>query len=122
MTTTRGGAERVELFRGQDRLWYFRRVAANNEVVADSEGYQNRADAVATAARLFPDVNVWIQDQGEWRKTMSVSEDELPEKTGAIEDEELLDPQPEPEQPEGATEDGPDPTIGPAEDDAEDEG
>jgi len=122
MTTTRGGAERVELFRGQDRLWYFRRVAANNEVVADSEGYQNRADAVATAARLFPDVNVWIQDQGEWRKTMSVSEDELPEKTGAIEDEELLDPQPEPEQPEGAEEDGPDPTIGPAEDDAEDEG
>ena len=118
----RGGSDRVELFRGRDRLWYFHRVAANNEVVADSEGYQNRADAIATAVRLFPDVNVWIQDQGEWRKTMSVSEDELPEKTGAIEDEELLDPQPEPEQPEGATEDGPDPTIGPAEDDAEDEG
>jgi len=122
MTTTRGGAERVELYRSpQDRLWYFRRVAANNEVVADSEGYQNRADAIVTAHRLFPDVATWINDGGVWMSDM-VSEDDLPEKTGAIEDEELLDPQPEPEQPEGAEEDGPDPTIGPAEDEAEDEG
>jgi len=113
----RGGSDRVELFRGRDRLWYFHRVAANNEVVADSEGYQNRADAVATAVRLFPDVNVWIQDQQEWRQIMSITEDELPERTDVIADEELLDPQPEPEA-EG--EEAPEPTEPPV-DDAYDE-
>jgi len=109
--------ERVELFRGDDHLWYFHRVAANNEIVADSEGYQNRADAIATGARLFPDVPHWILDNGDWRLNMSISEDELPEKTDVIDDEELLDPQPEPES-EG--EEVPEPTEPPV-DDAYDE-
>jgi len=125
--TTRGGAERVELYRGRDRLWYFRRVAANNEIVADSEGYQNRADAIAIAAKLFSDVNVWIQDQGEWRQQMSTTEPEPP-----AEDETELEAQtntegeevegepeflPEPEQedaPEDA-EEGPEPDEPPVE-------
>jgi hypothetical protein len=49
-----------------------------------------------------------------------VSENEaedLPALTHAIDDEELLDPQPLPDQPEGADEDGPDPT----DDDVDDE-
>ena len=51
--------ERVELFKSiNDNLWYFRRVAANNEIVSESEGYQNRADAVHTATKIFSDVPI----------------------------------------------------------------
>lgn len=113
--------ERVELFRGDDRLWYFHRVAANNEILADSEGYQNRADAVVTAAKLFPAEPLWQNENGEWKLMNAVDEDELAKKTGAIEDEELLDPQPEPEQPEGGEEEGPDPEEPDAGDSAGDE-
>jgi hypothetical protein len=38
------------------------------------------------------------------------AEAQVPGMTDAIDDEELLDPQPELDQPEGAEEDGPDPT------------
>jgi uncharacterized protein YegP (UPF0339 family) len=48
--------DRVEVFRGTDLLWYFRAVALNNEKVAQSEGYQNHADASAEAEKLFGDV------------------------------------------------------------------
>jgi len=119
--TTRGGSDRVEVFRGDDGLWYWHRVAPNNEIMADSEGYQNRADAMKTATSLFPDVGLWVRDDQVWKEAGVIDESELPQKTDAIEDEELLDPQPEPEQPEGAEEDGPDPAIGPAEDGPEEE-
>jgi uncharacterized protein YegP (UPF0339 family) len=40
---------RVELFKGEDGFWYFRFVAANNEIVATSEAYTNKDDAQDTA-------------------------------------------------------------------------
>jgi hypothetical protein len=61
--TVRGGTERVEFFVGDDKLWHFRRVAGNNEIVATSEGYQNHADALHTAYGLFDDVP-WFERSG----------------------------------------------------------
>jgi uncharacterized protein YegP (UPF0339 family) len=40
---------RVELFKGEDGFWYFRFVAANNEIVATSEAYTHKQDARDTA-------------------------------------------------------------------------
>ncbi len=40
-----GRADRYEVFRGDDDLWYIRRIAANGEPVATSEGHVNRKDA-----------------------------------------------------------------------------
>lgn len=40
---------RFEVFRGKfRRRWYWRLVADNGEVIAQSEGYHNRADALST--------------------------------------------------------------------------
>jgi uncharacterized protein YegP (UPF0339 family) len=41
----------IEVFRAADG-WRFRFRAENGEVIAQSEAYQNRADAVATAQLL----------------------------------------------------------------------
>jgi len=38
--------DRFEVFKGKDGQWYFRRVAANGEIVSSSEGYKRRKDAV----------------------------------------------------------------------------
>jgi uncharacterized protein YegP (UPF0339 family) len=40
---------RIELFKGEDGKWYFRFIAANNEIVATSEAYTNKVDAQDTA-------------------------------------------------------------------------
>ena len=120
MAPTRGGTERLEFFQGKDRLWYWRRVAANNEIVANSEGYQNRADAVKIACGLFPEVGVFIQDQrGEWASmSENVDETQPDDEYG----ETGLDPQTvkhgEEEGQEDApadAEDGPEPTEPPVE-------
>lgn len=52
----RGNRERVEFFRDVDGLWRFRYVAANNEIMAQGEGYQNHADALSAAEAIFKDV------------------------------------------------------------------
>ena len=49
----RGNQERVEFYRDVDGLWRFRWVGANNEIVAQGEGYQNHADALAAADAIF---------------------------------------------------------------------
>jgi len=51
--------ERVEIFRGVEGLWYFHRIAGNNEIVSSSEGYQNHADAIATSRKIFSDVPIY---------------------------------------------------------------
>jgi len=38
----------IELYKATDGDWYFRLIAANNEeITRSSEGYENRADAIA---------------------------------------------------------------------------
>ena len=129
MTTTRGGAERVELHRGRDKLWYFRRVAANNEIVADSEGYQNRADAVKIAHKIYPDVAVWINQGGVWLSDMSENGDhedetELEGQTVTegeeVEGEPEFLPEPEQEDAPADAEEGPEPDEPPVEGDDDD--
>jgi hypothetical protein len=115
----RGSQERVEFWTGFSGQWFFRRVAANNEKVAVSEGYQNHADAYMIAAKIFRPVPWWEQqNDGNWRQVqMSEIEDELNEKLHVIPEEELLDPQPELEQPEAPADavDGPEPEEAPVE-------
>jgi uncharacterized protein YegP (UPF0339 family) len=49
-------AERVELYRDREGGWRWRRVAVNEEVIAESgEGYVNKLHAVRMAAQLNPD-------------------------------------------------------------------
>ena len=43
---------RAEVYRSDNDDWYFRIVADNNEVVAQSEGYENKADAVAIVSKI----------------------------------------------------------------------
>jgi|SRR5262252_2288764 len=120
---TRGGTERVEVFRGKDRLWYWRVVGANNEPEGHSEGHQNRADVMKIATDLFPDHGLWVEDNGTWKEgAMSANEQEGQTTTEGTEDgEPLLDPQPEPEN-EPGVEDGPEPTEDWSEDEEGDEG
>ena len=62
--TNHGNIERVEFFTGLEGQWYFRRVAANNEIMTTSEGYQNHADALKTAHKLFNEVP-WFERSGD---------------------------------------------------------
>lgn len=67
MTSDPRIGERVEIFKGEDGQWYFRRVAANNEKVSSSEGYGHFGDAEAEARKIFPDTYVFVQaDDGSW--------------------------------------------------------
>jgi hypothetical protein len=48
---------RVEVYaRGLRQRWKFRVRAANGQIVATSEAYVRRVDAMSTAERLFPRV------------------------------------------------------------------
>jgi uncharacterized protein YegP (UPF0339 family) len=55
---------RAEVFRGESGEWFFRIQAANNEIIAQSEGYKNRQDAIDTALNIslekFP---IQIEDE-----------------------------------------------------------
>ena len=51
---------RTEIFKDRAGEWRFRFIAENNEQVADSEGYHNFRDALATAHKLQPDAPVKI--------------------------------------------------------------
>ena len=43
--------DKWKVYRGHDDQYYFRRVAPNGEIVAQSEGYIEKASAVAEATR-----------------------------------------------------------------------
>lgn len=39
-----------------DQQWYWHRVAANNEVISDGEGYTEKSGAITGARRANPDL------------------------------------------------------------------
>lgn len=47
---------RLAVKRGGDGQWYWHAQAGNNEIVATSEGYTERNDAVEAALDVFPHV------------------------------------------------------------------
>jgi uncharacterized protein YegP (UPF0339 family) len=113
MATQARDTERIEFFRGADEQWYFHWVGANNEIVAEGEGYRDHADAVAAVDAIFRPVPWWERAvDGTWRQTrMSENEDGggLEPQT-VTEGEEVPEPaefEDEPE--EEGVEDGPDP-------------
>jgi uncharacterized protein YegP (UPF0339 family) len=55
---------RVVVFRSEKNLdWYFRVLADNNEIVANSEGYERRIDAVNMAKEFgYADEDIVIED------------------------------------------------------------
>ncbi len=57
-----GILNRVEVYRDDRGEWRFRGKARNNEICATSEGYKEKRDALATVARLFPNVPVVDKD------------------------------------------------------------
>lgn len=50
--------EKVRLFKDAAGEWRFTAVAGNGEPVATSEGYVDKRDALAEAAKLFPGAEV----------------------------------------------------------------
>ena len=53
-----GILHRIEIYRDDRGEWRYRGKARNHETVATGEGYKEKRDALATAARLFPNVPV----------------------------------------------------------------
>ena len=43
---------RIELFKDSSKAWRFRIIARNGQIVAQSEGYRRRVDALSTARSL----------------------------------------------------------------------
>lgn len=41
-----------EIFKGEDKQWYWRLVAKNGKIVCQSEGYKRRSQAIKTAERM----------------------------------------------------------------------
>jgi uncharacterized protein YegP (UPF0339 family) len=48
----------IVVFKGHDKRWYFHKIAANHQVVLQSQGYGRRRDARLAAARQFPGVPI----------------------------------------------------------------
>lgn len=46
--------DRAELFQGKDDQFFFRIVAPNGEVIAQSEGYSRKSDARETLEKHYP--------------------------------------------------------------------
>ena len=60
---------RVEFFKDANDQWRFRRVGANDEKMAQSEGYQNFVDAQDTADEIFKPVPWFKQNEdGSWEQ------------------------------------------------------
>lgn len=56
---------RVEVYRGHDRQWYWRKRAGNHRIVAQGEGYRTRWGAKRGARRANPDVVTFVLLAGE---------------------------------------------------------
>ncbi len=50
--------DRIEVYRDDKGEYRYRGKARNHETVATGEGYKEKRDALATVARLFPNVPV----------------------------------------------------------------
>lgn len=53
--------ERVEVYCDAVNAWRFRRMAANGEITATSEGYTRRHDAVRAAQENFPLLSIEVE-------------------------------------------------------------
>ena len=51
---------RYEIFRGEDDLWYFNRIAGNNEIEHPSEGYVSRGNAVRAIGTCMEDTSHYV--------------------------------------------------------------
>lgn len=49
---------RIDVFQGENRKWYFHRVADNGKITAASQGYRSRWNAKRAARKLFPGVQI----------------------------------------------------------------
>ncbi len=58
-----GFLDRIEVYRDDQGEWRYRGKARNHETVATGEGYKEKRDALATVARLFPNVPVVDKDE-----------------------------------------------------------
>jgi len=47
LTVLRNYDSHFELFKGRDKKWYFRLVASNGKITAQSEGYVRRLSAIS---------------------------------------------------------------------------
>lgn len=60
---------RVEFFVDANRQWRFRRIGANNEIMAQSEGYMQLTDAQNTADEIFESVPWFVKnEEEEWEQ------------------------------------------------------
>jgi len=48
----------VEVFEGEDGMFYFHGKAGNGEIVAESEAYTRKSDALEAGGRVFPAAEV----------------------------------------------------------------
>ena len=48
----------AQIYRGQDGLFYYRVRAGNNEIIANGEGHENKADVVGLLETHFPYVSI----------------------------------------------------------------
>jgi uncharacterized protein YegP (UPF0339 family) len=51
---------RLEVYRGEDGCWYWRCVAANNEIIATGESYPRKWNAKRAARRAFPGIPIQV--------------------------------------------------------------
>ena len=54
---------RVGLYKDREGLWRWRAIALNHEIVAVSESYVRRKDAVDEAVNLWPDIEISEEDE-----------------------------------------------------------
>jgi len=52
----------IRLFKGEDEQFYFTFIGGNGEVLATSEGYTRRSEALETASEILPGVEINMTD------------------------------------------------------------
>jgi len=69
----RRSSKRIEIYKGDDGDWYFRRVAGNSRIVSGSEGYRNFGDCEGEARKLYEGVPVFVRSSdGTWSEWAEV--------------------------------------------------
>lgn len=50
--------DRVEIYKGADKKWYWRTKGGNNEITANGEGYESKQGVQKAVRHLFADLPV----------------------------------------------------------------
>jgi uncharacterized protein YegP (UPF0339 family) len=58
-------ADRIEVYPGQDKQWYYRGKSSNGETLYTSEGYTERAGAVDAATKAASDSGISVEVEAE---------------------------------------------------------